>query len=180
MVAQGTVVDEAPETGFYQAPTLLRDVPVNHRLAQEEVFGPVLAAMQFADEDEAVALANATQFGLVAEFESGRGVDVAGLGAVAVIEIAAAGLQGQVGAVVEKADIRLKPAAEPADGISHDFDPGPGVQLPDRQGRHAVFGPYFRRTLLRGAVVDIVVADGQNEPVGRVIRPGRGANRHNH
>ncbi|WP_398498297.1 aldehyde dehydrogenase family protein, partial [Variovorax sp.] len=66
MVAQGIVVDEAPETGFYQAPTLLRDVPVNHRLAQEEVFGPVLAAMAFADEDEAVALANATQFGLVA------------------------------------------------------------------------------------------------------------------
>eukprot|EP01036_Dinobryon_divergens_P038952 gene38952-biopygen30989 len=66
MVAQGIVVEEAPETGFYQAPTLLRDVPVNHRLAQEEVFGPVLAAMQFADEDEAVALANATQFGLVA------------------------------------------------------------------------------------------------------------------
>lgn len=66
MVAQGVVVDEAPDTGFYQAPTLLRDVPVNHRLAQEEVFGPVLAAMAFADEDEAIALANATQFGLVA------------------------------------------------------------------------------------------------------------------
>ena len=40
MVAQGVVVDEAPEGGFYQAPTLLRDVPVGHRLAQEEVFGP--------------------------------------------------------------------------------------------------------------------------------------------
>jgi aldehyde dehydrogenase (NAD+) len=65
MVAQGVVVDEAPETGFYQAPTLLRDVPVDHRLAQEEVFGPVLAAMSFRDEDEAIALANATQFGLV-------------------------------------------------------------------------------------------------------------------
>ena len=37
-----------------------------HRLAQEEVFGPVLAAMSFKDEDEAVQLANATQFGLVA------------------------------------------------------------------------------------------------------------------
>jgi aldehyde dehydrogenase (NAD+) len=65
-VAQGRIVDEAPETGFYQAPTLLRDVPVHHRLAQEEVFGPVLCAMPFADEDEAVALANATHFGLVA------------------------------------------------------------------------------------------------------------------
>ena len=66
MVAQGLIVDEAPETGFYQAPTLLADVPVNHRIAQEEVFGPVLCAMPFEDEDEAVYLANATQFGLVA------------------------------------------------------------------------------------------------------------------
>jgi aldehyde dehydrogenase (NAD+) len=65
-VAQGQVVAEAPATGFYQAPTLLRDVPVDHRVAQEEVFGPVLAAMRFKDEDEAIALANATQFGLVA------------------------------------------------------------------------------------------------------------------
>ena len=66
MVAQGSVVEEAPQSGFYQAPTLLRDVPVNHRLAQEEVFGPVLCAMPFQGEDQAVALANATQFGLVA------------------------------------------------------------------------------------------------------------------
>jgi aldehyde dehydrogenase (NAD+) len=66
MVAQGQIVDEAPDTGYYQAPTLLRDVPVTHRLAQEEVFGPVLAAMAFKDEDHAVQLANATHFGLVA------------------------------------------------------------------------------------------------------------------
>jgi aldehyde dehydrogenase (NAD+) len=66
MVAQGCVVDEAPESGYFQAPVLLRDVPVTHRLAQEEVFGPVLAAMSFEDEDEAVHLANATRFGLVA------------------------------------------------------------------------------------------------------------------
>jgi aldehyde dehydrogenase (NAD+) len=66
MVAQGRIVDEAPEAGYYQAPTLLRDVPVTHRLAQEEVFGPVLAATSFRDEDEAVTIANATRFGLVA------------------------------------------------------------------------------------------------------------------
>ena len=66
MVAHGEVIHEAPETGFYQAPTLLRDVPPGHRLANEEVFGPVLAAMSFADEDEAVALANGTPYGLVA------------------------------------------------------------------------------------------------------------------
>ena len=66
MVAQGQVVSDAPESGFYQAPTLLRDVPVNHRLAQEEIFGPVLCAMKFKDEDDAIRIANATQFGLVA------------------------------------------------------------------------------------------------------------------
>jgi aldehyde dehydrogenase (NAD+) len=66
MVAQGRVVDEAPDSGFYQAPTLLRDVPVDHRLAQHEIFGPVLCAMPFQGEDQAVAMANATAFGLVA------------------------------------------------------------------------------------------------------------------
>lgn len=66
VVAQGQVVEQAPGGGFYQAPTLLADVPVAHRVAQEEVFGPVLSAMPFRDEDHAVELANATQFGLVA------------------------------------------------------------------------------------------------------------------
>jgi aldehyde dehydrogenase (NAD+) len=66
MVAQGQVVAGAPEGGYYQAPTLLRDVPIAHRLSQEEVFGPVLCALSFDDEDDAVKLANTTQFGLVA------------------------------------------------------------------------------------------------------------------
>jgi len=66
IVAQGQIVDEAPESGFYQAPTLLRDVPPTHRLAQQEVFGPVLCAMPFDGEDHAVQLANGTDFGLVA------------------------------------------------------------------------------------------------------------------
>ena len=65
-VAQGRVVDEAHPAGFYMAPTLLRDVPASHRLAQEEVFGPVLSSMAFDDEDHAVELANFTPFGLVA------------------------------------------------------------------------------------------------------------------
>ena len=64
-VAQGTIVSDAPKSGFYQAPVLLRDVPVDHRVAQEEVFGPVLSAMCFEGEDQAIELANATAFGLV-------------------------------------------------------------------------------------------------------------------
>jgi aldehyde dehydrogenase (NAD+) len=66
MAAHGEVVAEAPQAGFYQVPTLLRDVPPGHRLAREEVFGPVLAAMPFDDEAEALKLANGTDFGLVA------------------------------------------------------------------------------------------------------------------
>src|SRR5512134_2537938 len=66
IAAQGRVVEDAPQGGYYQAPTLLRDVPPTHRLAQDEVFGPVLAAMPFDSEDEAISIANGTVFGLVA------------------------------------------------------------------------------------------------------------------
>ncbi|MEI7447930.1 MAG: aldehyde dehydrogenase family protein, partial [Burkholderiales bacterium] len=58
--------DDAPSEGYYQAPVLMRDVPSTHRLWQEEVFGPVLAVSAFDDEAEAIALANGTQYGLVA------------------------------------------------------------------------------------------------------------------
>ena len=73
VVAQGSIAADAPAGGFYQAPTLLRDVPPRHRLAQEEVFGPVLAAMAFDDEAHAVALANGTDYGLVASVWTGDG-----------------------------------------------------------------------------------------------------------
>jgi aldehyde dehydrogenase (NAD+) len=65
-VAAGRVADDAPPGGFYVAPTLLRDVAIDARLACDEVFGPVLAAMPFDDEAHATALANSTDFGLVA------------------------------------------------------------------------------------------------------------------
>ncbi|GAB4180645.1 MAG: aldehyde dehydrogenase family protein [Rhodocyclaceae bacterium] len=64
--AEGQIVADAPAEGYYQAPVLLRDVPAGHRLAQEEVFGPVLAAMPFESEEDAARLANSTRFGLVA------------------------------------------------------------------------------------------------------------------
>jgi len=65
-VATGSIAADAPAAGFYVAPTLLRDVPASAPIACDEVFGPVLAAMPFADEAEAIALANATDYGLVA------------------------------------------------------------------------------------------------------------------
>jgi len=65
-VAKGTIVADAPAGGYYVEPHLLRDVPPSSRLGCEEVFGPVLAAMPFADEADAIRIANATDFGLVA------------------------------------------------------------------------------------------------------------------
>ncbi len=50
--------------GTYMQPTILTDVQANSRLAQEEVFGPVLAVMKFKDEAQAIELANATPYGL--------------------------------------------------------------------------------------------------------------------
>jgi aldehyde dehydrogenase (NAD+) len=64
-VAKGAIVDEAPPGGYYVEPRLIRDVPPGSRLALEEVFGPVLAAMPFDDEAEAIRIANDTPFGLV-------------------------------------------------------------------------------------------------------------------
>ena len=66
VMAQGEIVESAPSDGFYQAPVLLRDVPSTHRLWREEVFGPVLAVRAFDNEDEAIELANGTDYGLVA------------------------------------------------------------------------------------------------------------------
>ncbi|MGA8252358.1 MAG: aldehyde dehydrogenase family protein [Mycobacterium sp.] len=52
--------------GFYVPPTLLTDVTPDMRVATEEIFGPVVTLIPFSDEDEAVRIANCTQFGLVA------------------------------------------------------------------------------------------------------------------
>jgi len=52
--------------GHYVSPVVFGPVPVGHELSLSEVFGPVLAAQPFDNEDEAVALANSTDYGLVA------------------------------------------------------------------------------------------------------------------
>lgn len=65
VAAKGTIVPDAPAEGAYVAPTLLRDVPPGHKLAQEEIFGPVQVIMPFDSEDEALTLANGTPYGLV-------------------------------------------------------------------------------------------------------------------
>ncbi len=52
--------------GYFYAPTVLSQVPAQARVMTEEIFGPVAPVASFADEDEAVALANGTPFGLIA------------------------------------------------------------------------------------------------------------------
>jgi aldehyde dehydrogenase (NAD+) len=63
LVAGGPDV-EVPDTGYFVAPTVFADVDPDSVLAQEEIFGPVLAIMPFADDDEAVAVANNSVYGL--------------------------------------------------------------------------------------------------------------------
>jgi acyl-CoA reductase-like NAD-dependent aldehyde dehydrogenase len=50
--------------GYYVEPTLFSNVSNDMKIAQDEIFGPVLVAIPFADEDEAVEIANATPYGL--------------------------------------------------------------------------------------------------------------------
>jgi aldehyde dehydrogenase (NAD+) len=66
VVATGRVVPDAPNGGFYFPPTLLGDVPIEHPMAQQEVFGPVLGAFLFEDEEDAIRIANGTSYGLTA------------------------------------------------------------------------------------------------------------------
>ncbi|RXZ46094.1 NAD-dependent succinate-semialdehyde dehydrogenase [Agromyces binzhouensis] len=62
VLAGGSAIDGA---GSFYAPTVLGDVSDDARLLREEIFGPVLGITTFADEDEAVRLANSTEYGLI-------------------------------------------------------------------------------------------------------------------
>lgn len=54
------------ENGYYLEPTIIDNVPSDHVLAQEEIFGPVLTVITFETEEEAIEIANGTPYGLVA------------------------------------------------------------------------------------------------------------------
>ncbi|WP_027236087.1 aldehyde dehydrogenase family protein [Leisingera caerulea] len=66
VAAQGQIVSQAPESGAYVRPTLFADVPEDHALAREEIFGPVQVLIPFDTEEDALRVANATDYGLVA------------------------------------------------------------------------------------------------------------------
>jgi aldehyde dehydrogenase (NAD+) len=70
LVTGGGIPENLP-TGYYVQPTLLADVDPNSQIAQEEIFGPVLTVTPYDTDDEAVAIANNSIYGLSGEVSSG-------------------------------------------------------------------------------------------------------------
>ena len=66
LVAGGQRADIGTGKGFFVQPTVFADVTPAMTIAREEIFGPVLAAIEFADVDEAIARANDSPYGLAA------------------------------------------------------------------------------------------------------------------
>jgi aldehyde dehydrogenase (NAD+) len=66
LMARGSIRPDAPEGGYYVAPAVFGPCDPKARIAQEEVFGPVLCVIPFEDEAEAISIANGTEYGLVA------------------------------------------------------------------------------------------------------------------
>ena len=64
LVAGGPGLPEGVNKGFYVRPTVFADVTNDMTIARQEIFGPVLSIIPFADEDEAVRIANDTEYGL--------------------------------------------------------------------------------------------------------------------
>jgi len=64
--AASATLGDLPQSGAYVAPTLFAGVSADHALAQEEIFGPVQVIIPFDDEEEALEIANGTDYGLVA------------------------------------------------------------------------------------------------------------------
>ena len=67
---------ELPERGFWFPPTVFTGVSQSHRIAREEIFGPVLSVMTFRTESEAVAKANNTPYGLSAGVWTEKGARI--------------------------------------------------------------------------------------------------------
>lgn len=78
--AHSVTVSQAPEKGAFIAPRIVRDVVHGSALTNEEVFGPVAPIVTFTDQDEAVRMANDTEFGLISYVlakDHGEGIKVA-------------------------------------------------------------------------------------------------------
>ena len=65
IVCGGKIPDQ-PAKGYFVEPTILRDVKQTMRLSCDEIFGPVLPVIPFGDDDDVIAMANDTEYGLAA------------------------------------------------------------------------------------------------------------------
>ena len=72
LLAGGLSKPEGFETGWYVKPTIFADVSNDMAVAQEEIFGPVLVIIPFENEDDAIAIANDTPYGLAAYLQTGN------------------------------------------------------------------------------------------------------------
>lgn len=66
VLAEGSLVSGLAPEGYFVKPVLFGPVPREHPLARDEVFGPVLSVLPFSDEEDAIRLANGTDYGLTA------------------------------------------------------------------------------------------------------------------
>ena len=73
LVAEGSIAPGVPALAFFVAPRIYGPAPRGHELSCDEVFGPVLTLLTFEDEADAVKLANATDYGLMAAVWSADG-----------------------------------------------------------------------------------------------------------
>ncbi|WP_293003127.1 aldehyde dehydrogenase [Mycobacterium sp.] len=64
MITGGTTMPDGLDTGWYVRPTLFARADNSMRIAREEIFGPVITVIPYRDEDQAVAIANDSDFGL--------------------------------------------------------------------------------------------------------------------
>ncbi|MEU1164350.1 aldehyde dehydrogenase [Streptomyces sp. NPDC005921] len=80
LLVGGAGMPEGVDRGWYVRPTLFADVDNGMRIAQEEIFGPVLSVISYDDQDDAVRIANDCAYGLSGSVwtnDPGRGLDVA-------------------------------------------------------------------------------------------------------
>ena len=89
-MAVGGSRPSTPERGWFVEPAVFDQVEPHMVIAQEEIFGPVVAVMTYRDEDEAVAIANDSDYGLngaVFTTDLERGVEIASRLRTGVVEI---------------------------------------------------------------------------------------------